>query len=120
MQAVFGRVIVEVSEMGGRRRADVEAMKAFVKRMDDGSVRLPWHRMAEPLPRRFVMAATTNRSDDLPNDPSGNRRFVPVALPDGSNVEAYMYGNREQLWTETAARWQAGERANLPRDLYKL
>ena len=116
--AVLGRVIVEVPEMAGRTKADRELIKAFISRCDDGNTRLPYARSAEPLLRMFVLCGTTNNENDLPNDPSGNRRFVPIPLNHGSNIEAYMKGNRDQLWAEAIALYKRGERANLPRDLY--
>ena len=64
--------------------------------------------------RRFVMVGTTNNESDLPNDPSGNRRFVPVPLAHGTNVEAFMSENRAQLWAEALHLYRAGERASLP------
>ena len=35
VEAVLGRLIVEVGEMAGRRRADIEHVKSFVTRQDD-------------------------------------------------------------------------------------
>ena len=117
VDAVRGRVIVEVSEMAGRSRAQIETIKAFISRIDDGTVRLPWRRNPDPLPRRFILIGTTNRPDDLPNYPSALSRFVPVTLPHGSDVEDYMRRHRKQLWAEAAHRFKGGLRANLPRDL---
>ena len=66
-------------------------MKAFVSRQDDGHVRRPYARHTEPQPRRFVMCGTTNVLTDLPNDPAGNRRFVPVVLGAAAiSIEDYM------------------------------
>ena len=118
VEAVLGRAIVEVSEMGGRRRADIEHIKSFVTRQNDGHVRLAYARSPESLPRRFVLVATTNDDSDLPNDPTGNRRFVPIVLRDGVNVEAWMAEVREQLWAEALHMYRAGRRANLPRELF--
>ena len=118
VDAVLGRVIVEVSEMAGRKRTDIETMKGFISRTDDGGVRLPWARTAEPLPRRFVMVATTNNENDLPNDPSGNRRFVPILLTKGANVESFMSANRRQLWAEGLYLYRNRTPANLPRVLH--
>ena len=117
VDATRGRVIVEVSEMAGRSRAEIGNIKAFIARIDDGSVRLPWRRNPDPLPRRFVLIGTTNRADDLPNDPAGLSRFVPIQLEHGSHVEAYMDLHRVQLWAEAVHRYREGMRANLPRDL---
>lgn len=115
--AVLGRVIVEVPEMAGRGAADRELIKAFISRRDDGNTRRPYAASAEPLLRMFVLCGTTNNEKDLPNDPSGNRRFVPIPLTRGSNIEAYMRENRDQLWAEALVLYKRGERANLPRDL---
>lgn len=120
VEAVLGRLIVEVAEMGGRRKAEIEHMKALITRRDDGGTRLAYARSPEPLPRRFILCATTNAENDLPNDPSGNRRFVPVVLPQGCHVEAWMQKHRDQLWAEALAMYRDGHRANLPRDLHPL
>ena len=119
VEAVLGRAVIEVSEMAGRGKAEIEHIKAFVSRQDDGHVRLVWHRSTEHLPRRFVMIGTTNERRDLPNDPTGNRRFVPIQLRRGANVEAAMNGAREQLWAEAMVAYhEHGKRANLPRRLF--
>ena len=117
VDSVRGRVIVEVSEMAGRSRAQIETIKAFVSRVDDGVVRLPWRRNPDPLPRRYILVGTTNRADDLPNDPSGLSRFVPIQLHHGNDVESYMAEHRTQLWAEALSRYRGGLRANLPRSL---
>ena len=119
VDAVLGRVVVESSEMVGRSRAEIEIIKAFISRRDDGNVRRPYARTAEPLLRRYIIAATTNNSNDLPNDPSGNRRFVPILLSRGCNIESVMDSERDQLWAEAMYCYRKGEHANLPRDLMK-
>ena len=121
LDAVLGRVIVEVSEMAGRSRADIETMKAFVVRQNDGHVRRPYARHAESQPRRFVMCGTTNVMTDLPNDPSGNRRFVPVVLGASTfRIEDVMDGLRDAAWAEALHRHRAGETAELPRALMAM
>ena len=119
VEATLGKAIVEVSEMAGRRRAEIEQIKAFISRQDDGGVRLAYATNPEPLPRRFILVATTNNESDLPNDPSGNRRFVPI--PAAANtlgrIEDFIARHRAQLWAEGLAEYRDGYRANLPRDL---
>ena len=121
VEAVLGRAIVEASEMAGRRRAEIEHVKGFITRQDDGHVRLAYATNAEPLPRRFIMVATTNNETDLPNDPSGNRRFVPIPATSNltGSIEEFIDRNREQLWAEGMANYADGYRANLPRDLHR-
>ena len=120
VEATLGRAIVEVSEMAGRRRAEIEQIKSFISRQDDGAVRLAYAAGTEPLPRRFVLVASTNNETDLPNDPSGNRRFVPIPAAGNlmGSVETFIGLHREMLWAEGMALYAAGRRANLPRDLH--
>ena len=118
VEATLGRVVCEISEMAGRSKAEIEHVKSFISRQDDGHVRLVWHRSTEHLPRRFVLIGTTNNPNDLPNDPSGNRRFVPVELRKGSAIELYMDSARDQLWAEALVQYREGQNAALPRWLH--
>ena len=120
-EALQGRAIVEASEMRGSTRGELDSIKSFLTRQDDGIVRLSYRRNPEPSPRRCVIIGTTNKEECLPNDPSGNRRFVPVNCHSGNGweVEKYLNHNRTQLWAE--ALWlylKKGIRANLPQRLY--
>ncbi len=118
-EALQGRVLVEVSEMAGSTGARLERLKAFLTRQDDGAVRLSYRENPEPLPRRAVMAGTTNRANSLPNDPSGNRRFVPVQLKAPAEaVEPFIAEILEQLWAEALHRYKSRESARLPRQLH--
>ena len=117
-EALQGRVIVEASEMAGASRADLESLKAFLTRVDDGTVRLAFRPDPEPSPRRCIIVGTSNDAECLPNDATGLRRFVPVAMRNGCNVEAVMREQRLQLWAEALAWYQQGiGSAPLPRDL---
>ena len=113
-EALQGCVIVEASEMAGVSRADLEHLKAVLIRRNDKS-RLAYRRNPEDMLRRAILVGTTNDAEPLPNDPSGNRRFVPITLKRGANVEAYMSEHREQLWAEALALHANGITAELPR-----
>ena len=109
-EAIAGRVLIEVSEMVGSTRAEVEALKAFLTRTDDGQHRRAYAKYTESNPRRCVFVGTTNSSEPLPNDPTGNRRFVVIDL--GANTPLvtgleqveWVEDNIEQLWGE--AMWK--------------
>ena len=103
--------------MTGSTKAEIEQLKAFWTRTDD-AMRLAYGRNPESLPRRCVLIGTTNRADCLPNDPSGNRRWVPIKLKHGCDVEDFMMHNRNQLWAEANARIVNGEYPDLPRELF--
>ena len=117
-EALQGKVYVEASEMAGATRAELESLKAFVSRQNDGSVRLAYRHNPESTPRRCVIVGTSNNVNCLPNDPTGNRRFVPVHCNQGNPIEALMAPMRNQLWAEALDMYNAGERANLPRTLH--
>ena len=112
-----GRVLIELSELVGMRRAEVERLKSFITRRNDGQHRGAYARDPEPFLRRVALLGTTNEQEALPNDPSGNRRFVVVELTYGCDVEGKSEGRRGQWWAEALHRYRAGERANLPRVL---
>ena len=115
VEALQGRAIVEAAEMQGARRADLESLKAFLSRTDDGSTRLSYRRNPEPMPRRCVLIGTADRPDPLPDD-SNLRRFVPITLTGGdpSRVIEYLDLNRTQLWAEALAMYRNGDSPRLP------
>ena len=115
-ETLQGRVIVEVSEMAGSSRADLESLKAFLSRTDDGSVRLAYRHNPETSPRRAILCGTTNTTESLPNDVTGNRRFVVVELNGGNPtfVREYLDANRIQMWAEAVALHREGAPARLP------
>ena len=107
-----------MSDLQGFTKADMQSLKSFITRRDDGSVRLSYRRNPETMMRRCVLVGTSDRAECLPNDSAGLRRFVPVECREGCHVEQFMTENRSRLWAEALAIYQAGKvRANLPRNL---
>ena len=104
--------------MAGARRADLESLKTFLSRTDDGNVRLAYRHNPEPMPRRANLVGTADRSDPLPDD-DNVRRFVPVTLADGDPaiLRTYIDTHREQLWAEALELYHRGESARLPEAL---
>lgn len=115
-EGMAGKVVCELSELAGLRKAELERLKSFITRQDDGQFRWAYARAPVSSPRRVVLVGTTNEPECLPNDPSGNRRFVVVELPHGCDVEAAAR-DRAQWWAEALHRYREGQRANLPRSL---
>lgn len=76
-----GAWIVEVGELEGLRKREVETVKQFVSRQDD-KYRTPYGKFSEIRPRRCIFIGTTNSTSFL-KDITGNRRFLPIAC----NVE---------------------------------
>lgn len=99
-----GKALMEITEMtGSTKRGATEENKAWMSRIQDEWT-LKYDKLNTVLPRRFVMVGTTNRADSLPDDPSGNRRFVPIDLAGAKyNLDgliARVTANREQMWAE--------------------
>ena len=122
LEAILGRVICEMSELAGFRRADLESLKAFISRRDDGATRLSYRRDPETALRRCILVGTSNDQECLPNDPSGNSRFVPIQCGSPTEpIEPYLAKRRTQLWAEAMAHYNQGRlKANLPRRLKNL
>ncbi len=122
-EALQSKIVVEIAEMTGLGRADIDRLKANITRADDGSVRLAYRRNPEPMPRRCVLFGTSNDSQCLPNDSTGNRRFVVVELAGQRarhRVEDWLAEHRDELWRAAVAMYRAGDVPNLPCDLFRV
>lgn len=123
LEAMKGRVIVEFGEMVGLGKADLGRVKSFITRLDDGSIRMAYRPDPEQTPRMCAFFLTTNIEAALPNDETGNRRFVTIRLDPAYEegrraTEPFMDEHREQLWAEAKHRVLVnGESPRLPREL---
>ena len=118
-EALQGMVLVEASEMTGSTKSEVETIKKFLSKTND-NIRLTYRRDPSPLLRRCMIVGTTNDPRCLPNDPSGNRRFLPVPCTEGdpAYTRAYLDEHRDQLWAEALHRVRTNhETAYLPDSL---
>ena len=117
VESTLGCCLVEISEMTGLRKAELERVKQDLTSVKD-RVRLAYARHVSRIERQFIFVGTSNRRDFLPNDPSGNTRFLPIDCPAGKgSVEKFMAEHREQFWAESLYLYHAGERPVLPRSL---
>ena len=122
-EALQGRAIVEASELQGARRADLNSLKSFLSRCDDGVVRMAYERGTTEMPRRCVLVGTSNEQGCLPNDTSGNRRFVVLEVGRRMSVadmRTLLDDERRQLWAEALAWFGQGDEtpsARLPDEL---
>ena len=117
VESTLGCCLVEISEMSGLRKAELERVKQDLTSVKD-RVRLAYARHVSRIERQFMFVGTSNRRDFLPNDPSGNTRFLPIDCPVGrGSAEEFMAKYREMLWAEALHCYRAGERPVLPRSL---
>jgi len=114
IEAMLGNVIVEGPEMVAFTKRDIAAIKSFVSRPVD-QMRLSYERYTRRLPRRAILVGTSNDMTGLPNDHTGNRRFIPVGivsragLGSADHVMAVVDAEREQLWAEALHLYRQGE-----------
>ena len=116
VQKIQGKWIVEWAELDVASRADLNAMKAFNSRQTD-RIRLPYHRSVQDFPRRDIKIATTNESIYL-QDPTGNRRYLPVETTELKPVE--FLEDRLQIWAEALTMYRDGFSEILPEELWEV
>ena len=76
--------------------------------------RQPSYRQTSVVNRRWIGIGTKNKDHEgaLPRDPSGNRCFVGVEVPDEwtpERVRSSLDEHREQLWAEAKTAYKRGE-----------
>ena len=95
---------IELSELDSLSNSEVARIKAFMSRTTD-RFRPPYGMRLVESPRQCVFAVTFNHSTYL-RDETGGRRFWPVTCG-RIDVEA-LARDRDQLWAEAKARFDAG------------
>lgn len=106
-----GAWLIEMAELSGMRKTDVEAIKHFITKQED-TYRPAYGRIVETFKRKCVFFASTNEREFL-RDPSGNRRFMPV-LVEANRVTKDVFSSSldreiDQIWAEALGLYKAGE-----------
>jgi putative DNA primase/helicase len=109
LQCMEGRWILEMGELRAKRRADEEAMKAFLSRQID-IYRPAFGRYVKEIPRQCVFIGTTN-DDEFIQDAEGDRRFWPITCTGGHIDEVFALdrGTVNQIWGEAVRMYQRHE-----------
>ncbi|NLT96817.1 MAG: virulence-associated protein E, partial [Christensenellaceae bacterium] len=113
-EMVQGYWILEIGELNGLSRSEINAVKQFLSRNED-IYREPYGRRTNLFPRRCVFFGTTNDSEFL-RDRTGNRRFWPVdvgLLTPTKNIFKQLADEVDQIWAEAFVAWQMGEQLYL-------
>ena len=82
--SLAGKLIVEIGEMVARNSANANSIKSMVSRQVDVG-RPAYGRAVEDRKRRNVFVGTCNDGEPL-NDPTGNRRFLPVRVAEAIDL----------------------------------
>lgn len=118
LEAVQGSWILELGELAGLRKMDVDAIKHFVSKKED-RFRVAYGKRIEHFPRRCVFFGTTNEEDFL-RDVTGNRRFWVVNCKGAKGrLRVWEYltpATVAQLWAEAKERYAQAEPLYLAED----
>ncbi len=109
-----GKLVVEIPDLSGLKKAEVEHVKAFASRTFERA-RPAYGRCVLEQPRRCVIFGTTNEKTYLQSR-TGNRRFWPV-LTGKIDLDAFQR-DREQLLAEAAQLEAEGYSIILPEELW--
>ena len=115
IEATLGKWIIEASDLAGKRKADLEMLKAMLSRQVDGPARMAYAHFPIERPRHFIIIGTTN-SEVIFNDPTGARRYWPMKVQRFDLV--WIRANRDQLWAEACERHRLNESIRLNEELW--
>lgn len=113
-----GYWILEIGELAGMKKADIDKVKAFISRQDD-KYRASFGRRVTPHPRQCVFFGTTNSENGYLRDITGNRRFWNVKVPGGSDLKPWDLTKEvvDQIWAEVLCLVKKGEKLYLDADV---
>jgi predicted P-loop ATPase len=119
-ELIQGKWIIEIAELAGLKKAEVDTIKHFISKTDD-YYRVPYTERPANFKRQCIFIATTNDFDGFLKDTTGNRRWWPVV----TNSEACTRDifkdlndyEIDQVWAEAMELYKAGEKLYLTGDV---
>jgi predicted P-loop ATPase len=97
------KILIMDDEFGGKSKKDSNKLKRLSSQQTF-SVRKPYGRVSEDLERLAVLCGTSNETEII-NDPTGNRRIIPVNLI-SLNVERFRAIDKAELFMELYHIWE--------------
>jgi hypothetical protein len=91
-------------EFGGKSKQEAKKLKELSSKQYF-SIRKPYGKVHEDLMRIAVLCGTTN-DEEIINDPTGNRRIIPVNVL-SIDWEKYKLIDKRLLWMELYHLWQS-------------
>lgn len=114
VEAIVGKSLIEIGELVGVRRVEVERIKRFMTTTQD-DIRLSYRPDPSTIKRRCMFIGTGNPNLKLPADKAAIARFVLLECSHGSPVEIFMNEHRDSLWYQALQVWkEEGEAALKP------
>lgn len=107
-ESVRGAWIIEIPELEGFYKQDMNVIKSFVSKQSD-TYRPAYGREQIKVPRTCVFFATTNEGDFL-RDSSGNRRFWILQCGEPQAPLSELTPSEvAQVWAEAKVIWDSGK-----------
>lgn len=103
-----GYWILELGELVGMKKVDVETVKSFISRTDD-KFRQSYGVNVESHPRTNIIVGSTNSESGFLRDITGNRRFWPVRVTGKGKYHAWELKEVDQVWAEAIVKYRDGE-----------
>lgn len=122
-EKIQGNWLIEIGELSGMKKADIEKVKSFVSTTDD-KYRASYGRVVESHPRQCVIFATVNGDGrGYLRDITGNRRFWIVRC--NQTLQKRMWDEndknyRDQFWSEAKEIYESGEELYLEGSLLDI
>jgi predicted P-loop ATPase len=110
--------IMEMGELAGLRKAEVEATKLFLSKRTD-RFRPAYGRRTQEFPRQCIFIGSTNETQFL-RDSTGNRRFWVVDTPNEPPKDFWKELTPEtvsRIWAEAVALYHKGEPLYLSKEM---
>lgn len=111
---LFGKLVIELAELDGMARREVQYIKRFLSAQSD-NVTLKYEAFASDHARRCIFIGTSNEQNPL-RDATGNRRFLPVRIDTRIDID-FVRANFEQIIGEAAYLEATGEQFLIPADV---
>lgn len=117
MEQIQGVWLMEVGELAGLKRAEVEEIKLFISKQVD-EFRPSYGKLTKIFKRQCVFWGTTNNEDFL-QDQTGNRRFWPVMCYHLAKKDVFTMPQAvvDQLWAEARYHYDHGEQLHLTKEV---
>lgn len=122
IEQLLGNWIIEMGELAGLSKRDVNEIKSYLSRREDQG-RLAYSEEKSYFKRQCVFIGTTNNRNFL-KDGTGNRRFWPIPV-DSQKATRNIFEDLtvyeiEQLWAEAKYSYLKGEKLYLEAELQAL
>ena len=118
-EQIQGVWIVEMAELAGLKKAELETTKHFISKQED-RFRVAYGKRVENFPRQCIFIGTTNDREFL-KSPTGDRRFWPVDTYETEPVKDVFKDltsyEIDQIWAEAMELYKAGEPLYLDKEL---